>query len=225
MCPQPNVQWSARDAQPTATAERQQPSTAAAARGQGPAAQRRGHRLGTLSPRGGRCSRCRRGRRGGRDQQQAAEQTAQRRPARSAGGPGAARVGRLHLSGRGRVRRLGGLDVHRRRVLLLRHAVHDRVRRPGAGQVVPGHRHAKRSAAAGRVLRLPAVRPGPDRHVVLARPGRGGVQVPARRPLRGPTQTAAPARRAAVRPVMAGYRTPAARIILRPRPYRPYYCI
>jgi len=209
VCPQPNVQWNARDAQPTAPPERQ-PSTAATTWWrrwwrcrQGPATQRRGHRLGTLSPRGGRgCgSGCSCGR-GGRDQQQAAEQEAQRRTARRTGGPGAARAGRLHLSGRGRVRRLGGLDVHRRRVLLLRHAVHDRVRRPGAGQVVPGHRHAKRSAAAGRVLRLPAVRPGPDRHVVFARPGRGGVQVPARRPLRGPTQTAAPARHAAVRPVI-----------------------
>jgi len=223
--PQPNVQWSTRDAQPSAAPE-WQPSTATAAWwcGQGPATKHHGRRhcFRTLSPRGccggggGCCGRS------GRDQQQAAEQEAQRRAARRTGGSGAARVGRLHLSGRGRVCRVGGLDVHRRRVLLLRHAVHDRVRRPGTGQVVPGHRHSKRTAAAGRVLRLPAVRPGPDRHVVLARPGGGGVQVPARRPLRGPTQTAAQARHPAVRLVIRHPRTARLQPSSSTRIYQPF---
>lgn len=105
------------------------------------------------------------------------------------------------MPGRRRIRRLGGLVVYRRCLLLLRHAVHDRVRRPGAGQVFPGHRHAERTAAAGRVLRLPAVRASPDRHVVLAGPGRGGLQVSARGPPRGLAQAAA-ADRPAVRLVV-----------------------
>lgn len=99
------------------------------------------------------------------------------------------------------VRRVGGLDVHRRRVLLFRHVVHHRVRRPGSRQIVPGNRHAERSAPVGRVLRLPAVRPGADRHVVLPGPGRGGVQVPARGPLRGTSEAAAPDEHPTVRPI------------------------
>lgn len=127
-----------------------------------------------------------------------AVQEAQQRAARRARHAGSSRVARLHMPGRGGVRHLGGLVVHRRRLLLLRHPVHHRVRRPGARQVVPGHGHAERAAATGRLLRLPAVRPGPDRHVVLARPGGGGVQVPARGPQRGTPQAAV---RSAVRAV------------------------
>jgi len=109
---------------------------------------------------------------------------------------------------------MGGLDVHRRRVLLLRHAVHNWVRRPGTGKIVPGHRHAKRTAAVGRMLRLLAVRPGPDRHVVLARPRGGRVQVQARCPLRRLTQTATPTRDPAVRFVI-----PHVTLIPSPPPY------
>lgn len=100
-----------------------------------------------------------------------------------------------------RVRRMGGMDVHRRSVFLFRHFVHNRVRRPGSRQIVSGNRHAERAAPIGRVLRLPAVRLGADRHVILAGPGRSGVQMSARGSLRGTAEAATADEHPTVRPI------------------------
>lgn len=64
-----------------------------------------------------------------------------------AGVHGAAGAGRVHLPRRGRVRRLGGVELPGRRLLLLRHPLHHRLRRPGAREVAQERRVAGRSAA------------------------------------------------------------------------------